>query len=134
MSDILMAFSISIISLYLIFNLSFLIATRSILEIHLIVFFNLRRNFIKKLRPHWSVRKISFITINRKSSDRYEVYVEVVNNINNHWTNCFLICDKRGNIFNYKDLEIGLDFYDLSIKNETKLIYNRDNKLKQLGI
>lgn len=40
----------------------------------------------------------------------------------------------NSNIFNYKDLEIGLDFYDLSIKNETKLIYNRDNKLKELGI
>lgn len=73
------------------------------------------------------------MTINGISSGKYEVYVEVVNSINNNWTNCFLVCDKHGNIFNYKDLEISLDFYDFGLNDKIKII-SRDKKLKELGI
>jgi len=123
-------FLVSFIMIYLILNFSFLLATSTLFEVKLILFFRARSRVSEFIPSHWFIKKVSFITISYSGGGVYEVYVEVHNRITHDWTNAFIKVNLKGDIIDFDKLENSIKFYDNRIPKS--LI--RDEKLKKLGI
>ena len=125
----------TLLFIYIIIEISFLIISKSFL-IHKIFLWFVVRNKIKKIIPKWwSIDRISLLTIYKRNSN-YEVFVKLSFKLSEDIsTNDYVKVNFFGEII--KDVEFGLleniKLRDMCRETQIKQ-WSRDNTLEQLGI
>lgn len=121
-----------LIFLYIIFVSTLYLQTK-VLPIHRFILFIGHYKSVRKIIPnHWRITQMSFLTITKTESG-YKVFVKVRSKIDKKiWTCDWIEIDKWGKIIK-SDLQRSIESYDENYKRQIT-IFNRDNKIKKLGL
>jgi DNA polymerase III delta subunit len=116
----------------LLLEIFFLFITKSFFIHKMIIWFRLRKQIKKMIPGWWNINKISFLTIKRRSSG-FEVYIELVNNINKKCCNDYVITNRFGKISRPIELIKTIEKYDKGEELKIKQ-WQRNKLLENIGI